>query len=200
MNGAVIVETRNIENLSDIIERHMKYLPGWGLTIYCGEENKKILQEKIPYAWFIDLYSIITPKNYCNDVMTSVEFWESIPYEKVLIFQSDSEILREGIDDFLGWDYVGSPWQHLEVGGNGGFSLRTKSKMIELLKHKPYSDELGNEDEYFSKYLHEVGGKVACESIFNIGSFGCHAIDKHLSKEECERIRNKSYGTDWGIV
>jgi hypothetical protein len=198
MNGAIIVESRNIPNLPSIIEGHMKYLKGWELTIYYGKDNEKILKNAFPDAKFNDYLLKFPPKDYCNDVLTSLKFWESIPYDKVLTFHSDSEILREGIEAFLEWDYVGSPWSHLMEGGNGGFSLRDKQKHIDLLKFKPWSKELGNEDEYFSKYLNEVGGKVAprnicslfgCETIYKLGTFGCHAIDKYLTKEECINIR-----------
>ncbi len=200
--GAAIVETRPLANLCEIIRNHMKFLPFSEdqLTIFYGKENEAMLREAFPKANFNDLLTRFTPVNFCNEVMTSFEFWESMPYDKVLMFQSDSEILRTGIEEFYEWDYVGSPWEHLAVGGNGGFSFRNKHKTLELLRAKPFNEELGNEDEYYSKYLGEVGGKVAprevclkfgVESVFTKNSFGCHAIDKHLSKVHCEIIRGQ---------
>jgi hypothetical protein len=200
MRGAIIVETRNIKNLPSIIRSHMSFLPGWDLTIYYGKDNEDMLREAFPYAKFNDFMIRFNPKDFCNDVLTSLEFWESIPYDKVLTFHSDSEILRYGVEEFLEWDYVGSPWSHIEVGGNGGFSIRDKWKHIELLKKIPFDKKHGNEDEYFSLFLPEVGGKVAprdvcfkfgCETIFKLGSFGVHAIDKYLTEFECLKIRNQ---------
>ena len=56
------------------------------------------------------------------------------------------------IEDFLKYDYVGAPWIHLPNmnGGNGGFSLRKKSKMLEIISKNKYNNE--NEDVYFSKF------------------------------------------------
>ncbi|MES2592403.1 MAG: DUF5672 family protein [Bacteroidota bacterium] len=200
--GSVIVETRALPDLVEIINNHLKFIPKhWGLTIFHGEENEAVLKQAFPFATFNRLLVDWKPKSYCNDTMTSLDFWNGLYYDKVLVFQSDSMILRNGIYEFLEYDYIGSPWQHLEIGGNGGFSIRDKAKTLALLNKKPYTFELhGNEDEYFSKYLHEVGGKVApremclkfgCESIFTLGTFGYHAIDKHLTPAECEQIINQ---------
>ena len=58
-------------------------------------------------------------------LLTSVWFYEQInaTANKILIFQTDSCLLKEGIDKFIDYDYIGAPWAHYnnEV-GNGGFS------------------------------------------------------------------------------
>jgi hypothetical protein len=200
--GALIVETRALPDLVDIINNHIKHLPkDWGLTIFHGKENESMLRSDFPDATFSSLLTRWNPKSYCNDTMTSLELWESVPYDKVLVFQSDSMILRSGVEEFVHYDYVGAPWQHLSIGGNGGLSIRSKHKSIELLKKIPFDkDKHGNEDEYFSKYLHNVGGCVApreicsmfsCESIFKLGTLGYHAIEKYLTEEECNQIKSQ---------
>lgn len=137
-----------------------------------------------------------------NHTMTDITFWEAIDADKILVFQHDSALLREGIDEFLEWDWVGAPWKFQEKGGNGGLSLRDRVKMIELLKIKPYNPNRdGNEDIFYSNNLHLVGGRVAprevcrkfsCESIFELGTLGFHAIDSWLTPEQCKQIRNQS--------
>jgi len=189
MNIAVIVETRPLDNLQQIIDDHMRFLPGWEL------DHVKDVHMQSPYDY--------------NNLMTSTNFWEKyIEYDSVLIFQHDSMILKEGIDEFLGWDYVGSPWKtnmdwarRDRKGGNGGFSLRNPRKMIETLKKNPYQYtefSKDNEDVYFIHYLEKVEGKIApyevcrkfsCESIFELGTFGYHQIESHLSPEQCEEIK-----------
>ena len=59
----------------------------------------------------------------------------------MLIFQTDSLICRDGIDEFDQYDYIGAPWRTDDlwcvgkpwltgVGGNGGFSLRSREKTL----------------------------------------------------------------------
>ena len=88
-------------------------------------------------------------------------FYDNIPTETFLIFQTDSIILRENKDkiyDFIKYDYVGAPWPKtmdilgkMEV-GNGGLSLRKKSKMVELLQYKEKG--IAN-DGLYGKYVAE---------------------------------------------
>lgn len=61
-----------------------------------------------------------------------------------LVVQWDGYVLNTEAwtDEFLKYDYIGSPWQenftHMS-GGNGGFSLRSK-KLLHLLATRPFSD------------------------------------------------------------
>ena len=92
-------------------------------------------------------------------------------------------LFKNNIDTFLQYDYIGAPWpvnqdDNLYGVGNGGFSLRTKEKMIECIeKINPKNLKLGNstknymkstkstfvpEDVYFSKSLIDFElGRVA---------------------------------------
>jgi len=194
--GAVIVETRPIPNLKEIIEGHLKYLPDdWGLTVYLSEENK-IANFSRPARCHI-----IRPINVMgyNSLFKDELFWEGLPYDKVLVFQSDSMLLREGIEDFLEWDYVGAPWKFQEHGGNGGLSLRDVDLMAYLCKH--YSFTARNEDVLFCNLMEKHGlGKMAprdicsqfsTEAIYSEGTIGYHGIDKWLTPEECNNIRTQ---------
>lgn len=185
-NCAIIVDNRlSNKELDKVVERHVNHLPGWA----CVSLNPERIRNSEDY----------------NRYLTSVEFWGSLQeWNKILIFQHDSGILRNGIDEFMEWDYVGAPWKmdapwaHPErKGGNGGLSLRCPKKALSLIHKKPYSPSYGNEDVYFSRYLEEVNGKVApyevcktfsVETEFCAGTFGYHAIDKHLSSSQCEEI------------
>jgi hypothetical protein len=88
--------------------------------------------------------------------------------EKLLIYQEDSIMFHGNIEKFLKYDYVGAPWpkviinnfpsHFLNRGGNGGFSLRSKSKIIQCLKKNGLkkNDNLPPEDVYFSKYMDNI--------------------------------------------
>jgi hypothetical protein len=179
--GAVIVETRNIENIDKIIKNHTKFLSNEWEVIH------------------IKNIQINDIRDY-NNLLTSKSFWLNIPYDNILIFQSDSMLLRNGIEEFLEYDYVGAPWKFQNHGGNGGLSLRNKNAMIDILNKYPYNG-YQNEDVYFSNVLNvmnkyklaprEVCMKFSCETIFQLGTLGEHAIDKYLTEEECKLIRNQ---------
>jgi len=84
----------------------------------------------------------------------------------------------------LKYDYVGAPWnsyrRNYECVGNGGFSLRKKSKMLEIME-KEGTNHL-NEDLYFScpqnvsiyKPNMVEATLFSVEEVFTSISFGCH--------------------------
>ena len=202
--SAVIVEPRNIEGLVNIINAHLKHLDDtWDLMIFGSVLNRELMKTSFPQARFVSLGGgNINIRGY-NTLLTSLDFWKSIPNEKVLIFQWDSMILKKGVDEFLGYDFVGAPWKFSQTGGNGGFSIRSRSAMIKCIEHRKYNPSSdGNEDIYFCKLLkqlnlnlapRDVCSKFSCETIFALGTFGYHGIDKYLTEEECEQIMTQ-YG------
>jgi hypothetical protein len=59
---------------------------------------------KHPYAGGI--YYIKTPRVY-NSILTNPNFWRGLKYDRVLVFQHDSGLLKHGIEHFLEWDFIG---------------------------------------------------------------------------------------------
>lgn len=194
--GAVIVETRSLPNLVDIINQHMDFLPGAGLTIF-GFDNVQQLVKAFPKANIINLGSHLNEQQY-NYLLTSSFFWKCLPYDKVLIFQHDSVILRDGIKDFLGWDYIGAPWKFPPYVGNGGFSIRSVPAMLRTIEKVKYNHAIhGNEDVYFCNHLQgilapiEVAEKFCVESIYKLSTFAYHAIEKYLTQEQVLTIKKQ---------
>lgn len=199
--AAVIVETRPLANLQKVIEDHLRFLPEHVALYVFGSEHVNVLlhQSNFKY-WFADIGRVMTEKHY-NILLTSKEFWNYISEENVIIFQHDSEILRPWDDDFYNYEYLGAPWIFQNHGGNGGLSFRKKSEMIKAIeKFGPYDQSRhGNEDVFFSNaiyqthshYNKEACKRFSCESIYQLGTFGCHAIDKYLTPQECDKIRRQ---------
>jgi hypothetical protein len=201
--AAVIIETRNLPNLTEIIFKHLEMLDfSWNLHIFCSDQNYELLKRTFPGADIINLhFSTLSTQQY-NEILTSEWFWKRIIGMKVLIFQTDSMLLRKGIDEFLEWDYVGAPWKFQEHGGNGGLSLRTKQMMIRVIQSYPYSKSMhGNEDIYFSNHLLKIEGaklaprevckKFSCETIPELNTLGYHAIEKYLDFEIVNQIKTQ---------
>lgn len=134
-----------------------------------------------------------------NKLLTSREFWEEIEEENILIIQHDSALLRRGIEEFYKFDYIGAPIKWLEFPAmNGGLSFRHKSAMLKVIDSVKYNRE--NEDLYFCRGLSDLklnlptfeeAKKFSCETIFNYGSLGYHAIEKYLTPEECYKIKTQ---------
>ncbi len=197
--AAVIVETRPLVNLKQVIEDHLKFLPKYTKLYVFGSTHVDLLLSQAEFKYEFHNVGVKLSEWGYNLLLTSKQFWESIQEENVLIFQHDSEILRDGIEYFYRYDYAGAPWKFYPHGGNGGLSFRKKKAMIDCIEVRLWTQEQGNEDVYFSKILKSIECKMSraacdlfsCETIFKLGTFGCHAIDKHLSKEECKQIRNQ---------
>lgn len=197
MRTAVIVETRELPDLVRVIDSHMKMLPGFKLIVFGSTLNEGIIKKNFPEARFIDLGVTTFSEMDYNRLLASRFFWDQC-LGKVLIFQHDSRILREGVEEFIEWDYVGAPWQFQEHGGNGGLSLRSQTMMKKVINTVEYNPSRhGNEDVYFSNYIPHLGGKLAprevcerfsCESIFKLGTLGVHAIEKYLTAEQVSQI------------
>jgi hypothetical protein len=204
MNTAVIVETRKLHNIRDIINNHFRYLnKDWELFVFHGPENGYLFMEY--KANLIKLKEDIG-KGYpngnhqgYNNLLTSKWFWESVPHEKILIFQHDSGLLRAGIEEFLEWDYIGAPIKNVPDVQNGGLSLRSKSVMLNILKNTNFAANYTTEDTFFCRNIKRFGKlapnniarQFSVETIFALGSLGYHAINKYLNNNQCKTIKEQ---------
>ena len=174
--AAIIVDDRD-KVAQKAIKEHKQYLP----------INWPILHFKAPYYGGIN--SLKSASDY-NKVLTNPSFWKFLEFDRVLIFQHDSGLLRDGIEEFLKWDFIGA-WIHNIPGCmNGGLSIRNPKLMHEICVNRPYMGMIlhGNEDIYFCNEMRKLGiempdkktcNKFAVETEFSLGSVGYHAINKY---------------------
>jgi mannosyltransferase OCH1-like enzyme len=211
---AIYIEYRQLEHTEVLIRNCILKLGSeWSYTVICGEESfnfySNMCKNIHPKIKIINTGHAVMSQNMYNNFLLTKEFWNLVNGEKILIYQEDSFIFKNNIDDFLEWDYIGAPFKMDCVQGNnvgnGGLSLRNKSKMIEIIEKVPLTtvdisqlkqvvkrymtnSHLDNipEDIYFSTYLQKTGlGKVAdfesakkfsSETIWNEESFGMHCM------------------------
>ena len=86
----------------------------------------------------------LTQSEY-SELLTTSYFWNLLKGEKILIYQEDSILFKNNIQDFLKYDFIGAPFNKrsddtLNSVGNGGLSLRSKSKMLEVINLIPVDD------------------------------------------------------------
>lgn len=194
---AVLFELRSHDKLRSIVKNHMFFLNNsenkikWSLQIFHGIDNEEYVKNilgDIENIFYTNLnIKNISDRTEHTKILKTRNFWESIIGEKVLLFQTDSMLLRTGIEEFLNYDYIGGPWAKPKEGtyvGNGGLSLRTKSKMIEIIDNHPYHDDM-LEDIFFSKYMVdkniadvETSKKFSMEDTYYHNPFGIHRPHK----------------------
>lgn len=198
---AIIVEPRKHKALSFVLKNALTNLPdNWNIVIMYGNKNKQFVMDIIDND-LSEYKKRITAKNLnvdnlsisdYNVLLTSKEFYDNIPSEIFLIFQTDSVICGENnelLDDFLEYDYVGAPWK--DAVGNGGFSLRRKSKTLEIISKCKRGSE--NEDVYFAnpcvsifKPGIEKAKLFSVEAYYSDKSFGVHKPWAYLTNDEME--------------
>jgi len=207
---AVIVELRRHPHLSYILRNVMYFLDkSWGLHIFHGTENEEYIK-KIVDEWGTVILTNLEKSNLSpiefNGLLTSIDFWNELKSEHILIFQTDSILRKKGIDEFLQYDYVGAPWKLYgapEFGGNGGLSLRRRSVMLEILEKNYIMDAKYQEDLFFCEKLvdgryniapRDVAMRFSVEELFYHDPIGVHALWKlHKSKQIDTILRGVQY-------
>lgn len=207
---AVFIEFRILPNIEFVIRNAIFRLgKEWSFTVICGKKNylyiSNIVKNVNKNIKIICLdYDNLSQEEYSN-LLTTKEFWNALYGDKILIYQEDSLIFHNNILPFLKYDYIGAPFGKTtndtpNCVGNGGLSLRTKSKMLEVINYIKLEDTKVNsstesymkmsnlkyppEDVYFSKNMQECSiGDVAdwntayqfsSEQVFNPNSFAGH--------------------------
>ena len=206
MYTAIILEPRKHKAMEFVLANFLDNLDErWSFIIYHGTENGQWLNEMInrnPYILKnknrIILKSLGVNNLKLNEYsskMTNYEFINSIPTEVFLVFQTDTMIskpYKDLIYDYIEYDYVGAPWNDRGI-GNGGLSLRRKTKMLEIIKKVPYRIGYA-EDHYFytSRMMRvptfEKAKEFSIETVYSPKAFGIHAAWKHLknvTEEQC---------------
>jgi hypothetical protein len=220
MYTAIIIEPRKHKAFSFIIKNILDNLDSqWNIQFFHGNNNKEYIEQILEqFSNFSDRFiftnlgidNIVPYPMASNRLLTNIDFINSINTEIFLIFHLDAMIISENkdnINNFLMYDYFGAPWitSHPDdpTVGNGGLSLRRKSKLIETIKTYPYDDNT-NEDGHFSIYMKKKGYNIptrdeakyfSSETILSNKSFGIHSIWRYHSKKDIINVYGK-YSTD----
>jgi len=172
---AIIVEPRKHKALEFVLNNVCDCLSDeWKVILFHGKNNNEYANEIITrlnsiYKNRISLVNLyvdnLNQQTYSHLLVNKNIIYDHIDTDMFLVFQTDSIILKENahmINDYLNYDYVGSPWlicnyeptKRCDFIGNGGFSLRNKQKMLEIIEKIPYNDEY--EDLYFATTYYDI--------------------------------------------
>tara|TARA_B110000971_G_scaffold32007_1_gene29516 strand:- start:5097 stop:7058 length:1962 start_codon:yes stop_codon:yes gene_type:complete len=209
---AILVEYRSLPHL-EVLVRNMIYQLGnkWSYTIVCGLNNyneiKYFCNNISPNIRIINTYQHNITQNDYNTLLCSTDFWDLFNGETLLIYQEDTCIFNNIPEKWLQYDYIGGAFGPQSVSplnvGNGGFSLRTKQIMKEVINTFPATHfnsnksfinnykktaklDLYPEDNYFPQTMQDLQiGKVApydiakqfsSEQVFTDQCIGMHCM------------------------
>ena len=101
--ATVIVEpSSNHKTLEAVCRNVMYFLPEhWNLIIYSYDEN--LVKNRLPnmeYIFYKTKKPSFSQQEY-SDLLMSQEFWNSIPADNIIIFQTDSYITRRFTEDYI---------------------------------------------------------------------------------------------------
>ena len=208
---AVLIEPRKHKALPFVLNNFFENLSDeWSFVIFHGNKNHEyimdIMENQLPqYKHRVIQYVNLNIDNFNNLIEYSMFvinpfFYSCIPSEIFLMFQTDTMIFKENkllINNFLKYDYVGAPWHWDECVGNGGLSLRRKSKMLEIINNVPY--HFNNEDIYFctqkviplNRPSFEEAQYFSIETVFNETSFGIHNAWRYIASDKLNYLLEK---------
>ena len=198
-NLMLILETRLSLSLILVIKNALYKMPNFNFMIISTKSTINFLEKifgELPYKIEINK-SKINLDEY-SKILLDQSIWRKIKEERVLIFQSDSIVLRNIQDlEFPKLSMLGPVCVNLDDKEkfvmNGGFSFRNKDLMIELCTNKPITSNI--EDIFYSeqirKYYPELMPSIdecndfAIESIGNkLKAKGIHGTDKYYRTYE----------------
>jgi hypothetical protein len=203
---AVIVEFRKHPAYALVFENFFSHLSDeWGFMVVYGKKNNAYVNTIVDtIAEKYNQPSRIVKRvelNYDNmtlydysELLKRPDFYHMIDTETFLIFQTDSLLLKDNLhklDRFLHYDYVGAPWSNNLV-GNGGLSLRRKSKMLETIAVRGPAPVHVLEDMYFCVDnpvtlhvpTHDEAKHFSVETVFFDEPVGVHQFWKHLNAND----------------
>ena len=203
----VIVEPREHPLLIPVLKNFMFLLKnkGWGLMIFHGNKNKEFLQKNIGQwkkVYYVNLEIDNFNRNAYNYLFTTSTLWNtiySVGGKYALLFQTDCLLLKDNVDKYLRYDFIGAPWKkpmhNLKNGFNGGLSLRKVETMIHITSiclPISYEDKdslqitgLANEDVYFAYHMftnekafqlpsNDIAKTFSIETIYYNDPIGLH--------------------------
>lgn len=214
---AVIVEPREHAALEFVLANFLENLPeNWDILIMHGTKNRDFVERikdgKLSgYLSRIQLHDLrvdnLSIPEY-NQLLVSREFHDRIPTEIFVVFQTDTMICKESgvqLDEFVKYDYVGAPMPHIDgLVGNGGLSLRRKSKMLEIIEKCKYNGR-DPEDYYYANACKEVelakpdretASRFSNEGEYSETSFGVHKPWSSMKPDDLVKKQERCKGLD----
>ncbi|KAJ3162081.1 hypothetical protein HDU86_005779 [Geranomyces michiganensis] len=168
---ALLIEMRPLRTLIPILLHYMATLPDdWPFLLMHSAEVKPLLTRSAAIKRYIASKKLtldqlpaeikLGSSGDVSEFLTRKTTWQRLPQpaEHIFFFQLDAMICSNSDqtpDDFLRFDWIGAPWPHIPHlrGGNGGLSMRRKSRLLRCLDKMQWNRGSQPEDVWFSECL-----------------------------------------------
>ena len=221
--ASVFIEFKILKNIEFVVKNSI-YKLGYKTKHYiiCGNENysyiKKIFNQD-DNIQIINIYQNVDTASKYSQILLDKKFWNLFQEKYLLIYQEDSTIFNFDIKKFIrnDLDYVGACWDGPQskncVGvGNGGFSLRNRSKMIKCLDY--YQDNLDYIIDFLELsdnaiyYIKNTNSTVVPEDLFfsyvlqkySLGKVANVDTANSFSQEQFLTFKNNLGGHNWWLT
>uniref|UniRef100_A0A6C0AN10 DUF5672 domain-containing protein n=1 Tax=viral metagenome TaxID=1070528 RepID=A0A6C0AN10_9ZZZZ len=216
----VIVEPRKHEHLQYVCENFDKNMcKSWDLYVFHGKSASAFAQAatagiKGRRVYLIPLNTDSLDGDGYNALFKSLEFWEQVKAENILVFQTDAVLCSASefkVKDFMKYDYIGCGSYAGAIGnkkdiwgkeyskgnsfyGIGGLSFRKNSFQKQCIRKYPGIAADYPEDVFFSNCVEESSNKPESAEVlanfctqdsFLKRSFGAHNT-WYMKKEDRE--------------
>jgi hypothetical protein len=213
---AVIVEPRLHIYLKPVIDNILRNINNnTPIHIFHSKINEEFIRNN--YSVLIENHKIILSYIILNQkimnnlqlseynlLLTSVDFWNTINGENILIFQTDSCMCRHintfNFTEYTQCGFIGAPFRIYPKNGlNGGFSIRKKSLMIKAINYYRNIKISTNEDKFFTIMCNKITNpasynlakEFSVEQFYYDNPLGIHKPWIYLSKENWMELKNK---------
>jgi hypothetical protein len=223
-NVAAIIEDRPLSNLVPLLLHFSSVLgPGWPVVLFTSEGNepnslafRRAVEDGRISVRYLPADVQFAKHQAVSEFLTTLWFWEQLaPAGHIFMFQADSIVCTNAdipVDDFLEYDFVGAPIDvpknppngHGE-GYNGGFSLRNRSMILDIVNKFSWQAEkdagkisqagcvtqepcLKFEDQWFYHKMkempearlptREVASHFAVETVWYDTPLGYHQVER----------------------
>jgi hypothetical protein len=209
MYTAVLIEPRLHKAFKLVLSNFFRNLnQEWTFKIFHSPKNYNFLVNLILSDFPSEIHRVslielnvdnLNGEEY-SKLLFNPDFYNYISTEMFLIFQLDTLISDEYKDliyNYMDYDYVGAPWSDNQRVGNGGLSLRKKSKMLEIIKnnedlllHYNINEDLffSNDGHYLSKPSFEDAKLFSIETTYSDKSFGIHKCWEYITDEQLKNV------------
>jgi hypothetical protein len=185
----VIIERRIHPNLAFLIRNMFYYARDWSMTIICSDVNfsylKTVLTNNSDNVILLPLFEGNPNRdiaiNEYNNLLKSSYFYRLLPFDHLLIVQTDTYLRRKIDENILNYDYVASFFAWDKTSCGGGMSYRKRSSMISICDK--FKKEISIEDCFINEGIKMLGYKIPdykdglnyiCESCYSENPFGLH--------------------------
>lgn len=218
-NLALFIESRYHDSYRFLFRQMARFLPpSFSIMILVTpnvyNQYKALINTIDINIHVVKLQAALTSRIAYNKLMMHISFWERFSiFKRILILQSDTMIYQHGIEHYLEYDYIGSPWPidyKITSGvGNGRFSIRNVAATLDCLRKmdtipspiyersatdRESLDGMLPEDVFFSHAMAYLGYKVAPFQVaYTFASESCYQHTNIIGSHQLDIFQPKLY-------